>query len=512
MRDYMKSRKIASCYVFAMLALYSFVVLLFCTKSSPFFAFNDWFDANCYFTMGKGMMNGYVPYVDLIDNKGPLLFLLYGIGWLMDHTGFSGIYLLQSVFLAISVIYTYRLAKLFIKRDFVAILVAIFSPLPMLLHGFYAAGFDYGGGGPDEFCRAILVVSLYYFAFYHIYPEKYRLRHTVVQGVLFACVFMIKFNLSAFWVGFLFAIACELLFHKRFVFFLKNMAAFATGALLAVLPYLAYAIHTKSLDAFYHNYFVYNSLYTRANMTSLIRKMLLALSTAIIELSNLWAFAIVLLAGLIFVFITCKNGFVVGYSISLTVFLAVSFFAPDFPFTYIPIVVFLVFGLIAAGSLADRITLKNRTGLMVKLCAIGLVFAATIGMNRMFAYPLFLTKSETCQQQMASVIQENAKGVPPTLLEVGRLDSGFYTASGIIPTEPFYYIPNVSYDVFPDPYDSQLKAIQEKRNDFVITGAYGKDVEPAYYAQLAENYDRIAILQGTGYQKNIYYHLFQLKQ
>ena len=34
------------------------------------------------------MMNGAVPYRDLFDHKGPLLYLLYGIGYLIDSTGF----------------------------------------------------------------------------------------------------------------------------------------------------------------------------------------------------------------------------------------------------------------------------------------------------------------------------------------------------------------------------------------------------------------------------------------
>ena len=36
----------------------SVIVLFFCSKNSPFYVFNDWVDANAFFTMGKGMMNG----------------------------------------------------------------------------------------------------------------------------------------------------------------------------------------------------------------------------------------------------------------------------------------------------------------------------------------------------------------------------------------------------------------------------------------------------------------------
>lgn len=51
--------------VYLAFMLLSLLLMLFCTKSSPLFAFNDWFDANVYFTMGKGMMNGRVPYQGL---------------------------------------------------------------------------------------------------------------------------------------------------------------------------------------------------------------------------------------------------------------------------------------------------------------------------------------------------------------------------------------------------------------------------------------------------------------
>ena len=40
-------------------------------------------------------MNGQVLYRDVFDHKGPLLYLVYGIGWLLDHTGFFGVWLLE---------------------------------------------------------------------------------------------------------------------------------------------------------------------------------------------------------------------------------------------------------------------------------------------------------------------------------------------------------------------------------------------------------------------------------
>ena len=51
----LQSKKII---VYASFIIISFILMLFCTKSSPLFVFNDWFDANVYFTMGKGLGKG----------------------------------------------------------------------------------------------------------------------------------------------------------------------------------------------------------------------------------------------------------------------------------------------------------------------------------------------------------------------------------------------------------------------------------------------------------------------
>ncbi len=64
------------------LLLYSFIVsfavLAVCSKSSFLYPFNDWVDADCYFTVGKGMMQGKVVYRDLFEQKGVLLYCCTG--------------------------------------------------------------------------------------------------------------------------------------------------------------------------------------------------------------------------------------------------------------------------------------------------------------------------------------------------------------------------------------------------------------------------------------------------
>ena len=67
----MKRKKILDNRLFIIFFCFitSFLILLICSKSSPLYPFNDWVDANAFFTMGKGLFNGKVLYKDLFEQK-----------------------------------------------------------------------------------------------------------------------------------------------------------------------------------------------------------------------------------------------------------------------------------------------------------------------------------------------------------------------------------------------------------------------------------------------------------
>lgn len=66
------------------IAATAIVTITICTKSSPIYPFNDWVDANCFLTVGKSMLHGKVPYQDLYEQKGPLLYILHALAALIS--------------------------------------------------------------------------------------------------------------------------------------------------------------------------------------------------------------------------------------------------------------------------------------------------------------------------------------------------------------------------------------------------------------------------------------------
>lgn len=63
--------------------------------ASPLFPLHTGVDQNCFLTVGKAMLSGTVPYRDLYEQKGPLLYGLHALAAWMDSNGFFGVYLLE---------------------------------------------------------------------------------------------------------------------------------------------------------------------------------------------------------------------------------------------------------------------------------------------------------------------------------------------------------------------------------------------------------------------------------
>lgn len=71
------------------------LIVAVCSRSSFLYAFNIWDDVNSYFTVGKCIFRGFVPYRDLFDQKGIMLYFIYGLASLISPTTFIGVYILR---------------------------------------------------------------------------------------------------------------------------------------------------------------------------------------------------------------------------------------------------------------------------------------------------------------------------------------------------------------------------------------------------------------------------------
>ena len=92
--------------------LASLAVLTVCSKNSFVYPMNDWVDVNCFFTVGRGITHGLIPYRDLYDPKGPLLYFVYALAALISEHSFLGVFVIETLLFALLLFIGGRIAEL----------------------------------------------------------------------------------------------------------------------------------------------------------------------------------------------------------------------------------------------------------------------------------------------------------------------------------------------------------------------------------------------------------------
>ena len=192
------------------LFLTSFLVLLFTTKFSFLYPFNDWQDANSFLTVARSILEGNVLYKDIIEQKGPILYLIYIIGYLTSTKYISGIFILEVISLTIFLTYVDKIIHLFKDYKYSYLILPIFAIIITTSNAFVH------GGSAEEFSLPFLAVGLYYFI-YNLKVKNLDYKQLIINGIICAVVSMIKFNLIGLWFGFMAFIFFDLIIKKKYL-------------------------------------------------------------------------------------------------------------------------------------------------------------------------------------------------------------------------------------------------------------------------------------------------------
>lgn len=470
------------------LCAYAFILLFFCSKMSPLYPFNEWSDVNLYFNMGKSIFNGRVMYTEAFDHKGPLIFIIYGFGYLISNTSFVGIYIIESLAWACMIVAVYRTARLYRNKAF-AFIVALAFPIMLLSH----IG---EGGSADEFITVCMCVSMYFFILYfeHTKLSTHKPMHMLIHGAMSAVALFIKLNLVVFWFFPLLAIFINILLNKEYKNLIKNILFYIIGLLIVAVPIFLYLLLNSALNEAWNVYILLNKGYAQIGgigetMSSLAIKFYQRLRFDTIE------FSIILLGAFYFPMRYIHNKWGrISIMLSFASLFILIFISSNYVHYYsIPYYVFGMLGLITiACFLRKYMALANVWYINIIFMAI----AVCIGINRKDYFGLssdILLRKEkpsALVDQFGAVISESNN---PTLLNLGLdLGNGLFTKLDIMPNVKYFISPNLQYDVYPGMRNEQTNYIENKEVEFIILTNFGFNSD--YFRQLPalqENYEAI---------------------
>ena len=138
------------------LSAFLWVVLFMISPDSYTHLLFDRDDSAVFFTSGKALMNGMTPYVDFADSKGPLLWLIYGIGYLISHYDYTGVFWLSWIAYSITFSFIFRISRIFLDDNKLSFIASV----AMIMFVFYP-WFHYEVKSED-WCQPFVAASIYY--------------------------------------------------------------------------------------------------------------------------------------------------------------------------------------------------------------------------------------------------------------------------------------------------------------------------------------------------------------
>jgi len=236
--------------LFLLLLAWSAVVLLLMSIDSPLHDGYSHNDSAWFFMCGKAVMNGLTPYVDFTDSKGPLLWLVYGIAYLLSPTTYHGAYVLGSLCYAGTFYYNYKTARLLLGDDRRALVVTLLMPLAYFMHWFY---YEFRA---EDFCNLPVAASMYYlFALlYGQDAEKPSARRCgLVLGGCFMALVLIKYSIAVMQASMIAVALWYYLWVRQEYGFFKWLCG---GMAAVALPFVVWLSATGAFGAFIDEYFV----------------------------------------------------------------------------------------------------------------------------------------------------------------------------------------------------------------------------------------------------------------
>ncbi len=246
--------------IFAYLALFATIALFLVSPDSYT---HDLFQRNnsaWFFMCGKAWMNGMVPYVDFSDSKGPLLWLIYGVGYLISHYNYIGVFWITCLFYAFSYFFAYKIAHLFLKSSRLSFLTA------MVMTIFFFNGIYHREIKTEDFAETFMMGAIYgsCLLLYGQGADKGTVKKAaLLLGVCFGATFLMKYNIAV--ISCVFIIYSAIAVYRDKLGLHRFAGYWIAGVGIVWLPFLVYFIAAGNLQAFCYEYF-YNVFNTVGKM------------------------------------------------------------------------------------------------------------------------------------------------------------------------------------------------------------------------------------------------------
>ncbi len=208
-------------------------------------------DSAVFQYIARMILDGKMPYRDVFDHKGPLIYLFNTAGLFISKQ--IGLWIVELITLFISFAIMYKISRLKCGR-LVSFGILLLSCAPL---------FQYfqEGNLTEEFALPFISASIYIFADYFLNERISKLR-LLCCGFSFGAVCMLRVNMIPVWLVMCIGVLISSIRKRQVKNIFGFLAFFVTGFLLITLPILIWLAVHDSLELFFDNYIVFNKQYS----------------------------------------------------------------------------------------------------------------------------------------------------------------------------------------------------------------------------------------------------------
>jgi len=233
-------------------AVFLFVCLFILLQSAlaPFAKSSIGIDSSVYIYSSRQILNGQIMYKDIVDHKGPILYLIDVAALIIFNGKFIGIWIFEIISLFATSIIMYKTARFFAGKisSFFAVCTAILFLVPLLN----------GGNFTEEWALPFISAASYIFIAYLKENKPFTIVRLFILSLTFALTFLIRANLAAIWVGFGIVLLIKWIREKQYKELVRNLLAIALFVILLLLPVFLYFYFKGAMSDAIYLVFKYN--------------------------------------------------------------------------------------------------------------------------------------------------------------------------------------------------------------------------------------------------------------
>lgn len=446
------------------IAILSFIIITLCSRNSFLYPVNFECDINVFQTIGRGMLNGLVPYKDLFDHKGPYVYLLFMLLELWEPL----VYILEIIVCTISLYYAYKLIELYEKNG-LQILI-IFICLSFFNLSFHSAG------TVEEFFFPMELYITYIGLRYVREENRIVPAQFFLIGIYAGLILWSKYTILGFFVGWCIVPFVLMIKQKEYKELAIGISLIILGVVVITIPAGIYLGINGAIPDFIQAYFFNNIIY--ANKDGIIVNIVSVIISFLLN-RNMMPIVIMIAIGMVYIIKLNKieKYYYLSTLLSMTLF---TFAGGGFAYYSFPFNMFIIFALLL-------IMKKWKSSIIAIVITIFAIFH-----NQNFEL-MHVDVKDTPQYKFAEIINSVNE---PTMLMYNSMDYGFYDISNVMPNCKYFFRCSI------------VGLAEEERENYLknkVVDFYICIDEPVEF----EGYELISEMN-YGNKKKLNYYLYQL--